>query len=179
MRLGLIRHFEVAFPPPKGWVSVAEMSKWIDDYEHAAVRQKPVDLGPRPWKHCISSTAQRAQTTARILYSGEIETTPLLCEPKLNQFKTGELKLPFFGWRWLLRAAWFGSHSSQIDVKRSFLANIETIADRLVEAPDDTLVVSHAGAMMMLRKALVRRGFKGPRFGIAECGRLYEFTRTR
>ncbi|ALK08689.1 histidine phosphatase family protein [Blastochloris viridis] len=177
MRLGLIRHFEVAHGQPQGWLSVADMAKWIDDYELAGVRQKPVDLGERPWRHCISSTAPRALATARALYPGEIETTPFLCEPKLNPFRTGDLRLPYAGWRWLLRLAWFSSHGSQIDVKRTFLANIEAIADRLMDAPDDTLVVSHAGAMMMLRKALIRRGFSGPRFGIAECGRLYVFTR--
>ncbi|BBF94336.1 histidine phosphatase family protein [Blastochloris tepida] len=177
LRLGLVRHFEVTHGPPAGWVSVADIARWIEDYDAADVRHKPVDLGPLPWPRCISSTAPRALTTARALYQGDIETLPQLCEPKLNPFRTGELRLPFAGWRMLLRLAWMTSHSSQRDVKRTFLAEIERVADRLTEAPDDTLVVSHAGSMMFLRRALIRRGFTGPRFGIAECGRLYVFTR--
>jgi hypothetical protein len=39
------------------------------------------------------------------------------------------------------------------------------------------LIVSHAGMMFYLRKELLRRGFYGPKFGIADNGRLYVFER--
>jgi len=41
----------------------------------------------------------------------------------------------------------------------------------------DTLVVSHAGVMLYLRKELLRRGFRGPSFRLAEPGRLYVLER--
>ena len=54
---------------------------------------------------------------------------------------------------------------------------MQAIADMLDAERSDTLVVSHAGMMMYLRKELMRRGFRGPKFGVAEHARLYVYER--
>jgi broad specificity phosphatase PhoE len=62
-------------------------------------------------------------------------------------------------------------------VKRDFLARMRAVAEELSAPGADTLVVSHAGVMMFLRRELLRRGFTGPAFRLPENGRLYLFER--
>jgi hypothetical protein len=54
-----------------------------------------------------------------------------------------------------------------------------TYVAKEILAPDrrNTLVVSHAGVMMFLHRELLKQGFAGPRFKVAEHGRLYLFER--
>ncbi|SFG71955.1 hypothetical protein SAMN04487776_10388 [Priestia megaterium] len=50
------------------------------------------------------------------------------------------------------------------------------VLDRAIsESEDDLLIVSHGGIMKFMRKELIKRGFKGPRFDIAVNGKLYLF----
>ena len=51
------------------------------------------------------------------------------------------------------------------------------MAEMIDSHQEDLLVVSHAGMMLYLRKELLRRGFCGPKFGMAEHARLYVFER--
>jgi hypothetical protein len=156
--------------------TAADMQAWMREYDTSQVIPAPVDLGGTCWQRCYASTSSRALATAQSIYSGPIIKTDLLCEPVIQPFKTGRLKLPLFGWRWLLRLAWLTSHSSQRAVKQRFLADIEAAVEMLRSgAGETTLVVCHAGVMMFLRKELLRRGFQGPKFRMAEHGRLYVF----
>ena len=67
-------------------------------------------------------------------------------------------------------------HRSQRDVKQAFRTNIDAMVATLRASADaPTLVVSHAGVMMFLSKALRKHGFKGPQFRMPECGKLYVF----
>ncbi|MGE0024018.1 MAG: histidine phosphatase family protein [Hyphomicrobium sp.] len=176
--IGLIRHFPVArgLPSRASMMTAADVKSWYDEYERSDVIAKGVDLGGVDWRRCYASSSPRAQQTAQAIFQGPIVELDQLREPNIRQFDTGALKLPFAGWRWLLRLAWMTSHPSQREVKTTFLSNIEGIIETLrSHAPDPTLVVSHAGVMMFLRKAMLRRDFKGPRFAVPEPGRLYVF----
>ena len=112
--------------------------------------------------------------TAEALYDGEIVQTSLLREAEIAQFRTGRLLLPVWRlWRWVLRAAWMTGHSSQRVPRDDFRRRVQAVADLAESAETDVLLVSHAGMMVYLRRELLRRGFCGPRFRIAENGRLY------
>lgn len=176
-KIGLMRHFPVTRgPPARGLTTVADIQAWMREYDKSQVIPAAVDLGDTCWQRCYASTSSRALATAQSIYTGPIIKTDLLREPVIQPFNTGRLKLPFFGWRWLLRLAWLTSHSSQRAVKQRFLADIEAAVEMLRGgAGETTLVVSHAGVMMFLRKELLRRGFQGPKFRMAEHGRLYVF----
>ena len=177
MRIGLIRHFPVEEPFPCGWLTARCIQEWLERYNTAGVRLLPLDVGPQPWPRCLSSDMSRAYTTALAAHRGEIRQTPLLREPTLHPLTHNDLRLPFWGWRWLLRAAWTFSHPTQQASRREFEQRVLAVADLLESDVCDTLVVSHAGMMAYLRKELLKRGFSGPRFGIAEHARLYEFRR--
>ena len=98
-------------------------------------------------------------------------------EAETLPFATGRLRLPLWGWRWVFRLAWLTGHKSQRPARDDLHRRVRALTDLLEAEPVDTLVVSHAGLMHYLRKELLRRGFQGPGFGLAEHGRLYVFER--
>ncbi len=177
MRVGLVRHFPVTEPWPRGWVTSADLQRWRVRYDAADPIIGPIDVSAVKWQRCLSSDLKRAYATAQTAYAGTIAQTPLLREADVPALPTGNLRLPVWGWRLLLRFAWFTGHKSQRAARDTFHARIIAVADLLEQEPVDTLVVSHAGVMFFLRKELLRRGFAGPKFGLAENARLYVFER--
>ncbi len=176
MRIGLLRHFEVQQPIPSGWITAQELARWRDDYDRAEVIPCPVELGGIPWKRCLASDLKRAWLTATTVFAGPIQSMKELREVQTDRFRTGGLRLPFGAWRWLARLAWLMSHPSQRAAKADFLARVRYLADQVIpRLAEDTLVVSHAGIMVFLRKELLRLGFAGPGFRMPRTGRLYVF----
>lgn len=163
--------------PARGLMTAGDVHAWMLEYEQSDVIPRYVDLSEVAWTRCYASTSPRALKTARALFDqGAIVTKDELREPDIRQFGTGRLKLPYGGWRWLLRLAWLTGHPSQRQVKQDFHANIEAMIRTLrAHSGEPTLVVSHAGVMMFLQKALMARGFTGPKFRLPECGRLYVY----
>jgi len=177
MRIGLVRHFPVEEPWPRGWLSSADLQHWRGRYDASEPIVGPIDVSAIAWQRCLSSDLKRARVTAQTAYAGTIAQTPLLREADVPALPTGKLRLPVWGWRMLLRLAWFTGHKSQRAARDEFHRRIKAIADLLEQESVDTLVVSHAGVMFFLRKELLRRGFSGPKFGLAETARLYVFER--
>jgi broad specificity phosphatase PhoE len=176
VKIGLVRHFKVKSEQPARWITAQEIHQWLQDYDCAEIEMSIGDLGSHSFSRCFSSNCTRAVRTAEALYPGRIEQTQLLREPNIRCFQTGSLKLPYAGWRWVLRLAWLTSHRSQLEAKQGFLQNIRTFASTLSgQTGPDTLIVSHAGVMIFLRKELLKQGFRGPKFTIPEHGRLYLF----
>lgn len=175
MRVGLLRHFRVTEPWPTGWVTSDDLQRWRIRYDAAEPIISPVDVSAVNWQRCLSSDLKRAAITARAAYSGAITETPLLREVETAPFGTGSLRLPVWGWRMLYRLAWWTGHSSQRAVRDTFRQRIHQLGDNLERADQDTLVVSHAGVMYYLRHDLLRRGFSGPEFQLAQHARLYVF----
>ena len=177
MRIGLVRHFPVTEAWPSGWLTSDDLQQWRARYESAEPIIKPIDVNRIPWQRCFSSDLRRALVTAQSAYAGNILQTPLLREAEMLPFATGRLRLPVWTWRWIFRLAWLTGHKSQRPARDDLHRRIREIADRLEAEPTDTLVVSHAGIMVFLRKELLRRGFQGPSFSLAEHGVLYVFER--
>lgn len=177
VHIGLVRHFPVTEPWPRGRVTSDDLQRWRVRYEAAEPIVGPIDVSAVKWQRCLSSDLRRAAVTARTAYAGTITETPLLREADVPALPTGNLRLPVWGWRILLRFAWFTGHKSQRAARDEFYARIKAIADLLELEPVDTLVVSHAGVMFFLRKELLRRGFTGPKFGLAKPAELYVFAR--
>ena len=177
MRLGLIRHFEVTEPWPRGWRTAAELHAWRARYEQAAVHPVPVTLGDGPWEACLCSPLARAVRTAQAVFPGPVETTPLLREAEFACFQTGRLRLPVWVWGWVFRTAWLTGHRSQRAERDAFLGRVRAAADLLEARRGYLLVVSHAGMMVYLGAELRRRGFVGPRLRMPAHAKLYAFAR--
>lgn len=177
MRIGLVRHFPVTEPWPSGWVTSDDLQRWRIRYDAAEPIIGPIDVSAVQWQRCLSSDLKRAFVTAKAAFAGAIIQTPLLREADVPALPTGNLRLPVWGWRLLLRFAWFTGHKSQRVERDELRARIKAVADLLEQEPVDTLVVSHAGVMFFLRKELLRRSFRGPKFRVAETARLHLFRR--
>jgi broad specificity phosphatase PhoE len=180
VRIGLIRHFEVTQPMPAGWLSAADLTRWLTEYNRAGVIARPLDLGGIAWGKCFSSDLPRAYTTAQAAFSGPIRQMPELREPNIVPVPMGNLRLPLTVWRLMLHLAWLSSHSSQLPAKTDFLRRLDFLkTEVLAKAEENTLIVSHAGMMAFLRKELMALGFHGPSFRLAENGKLYVFEKRR
>lgn len=177
MRIGLARHFPVSEPWPAGWRTSAELQEWRERYDTAGVDPFPVPDETARWSCCYTSDLPRAHTTARAIFRGEITALAVLREASFGPFRTGGLRLPVWAWRKVIRLAWLAGHSSQKHLRDDFFSRVRSVADFIESHREDLLIVSHAGMMMYLRKELVRRGFSGPRIGIAQHARVYEMTR--
>ena len=177
MRVGLVRHLKVTQPFPSGWVTARDLQDWRLRYDAAPVEPGQVAVKVGEWDRCYVSDMARAVVTAQAVYSGEAIQTALLREPEVREFQTGDLSLPFGVWKWILRLAWMTGHRSQRSARDEFTQRVRQVAD-LIESPGgDILLVSHAGMMVYLRAELLRRGFQGPKFHMADHGRLYVFER--
>lgn len=173
MRIGLFRHFPVEQRFPSGWITAAELQQWRARYDLSGAQSGEFDLGGVNWQACISSDLPRARITADTVFDGEVEYTALLREPQFDQFNTSNIKLPFSGWRWMMRLSWLTGHQSQRVCRDEFKNRVFAVADRLTALAQDTLVVSHAGMMAYLGAELRRRGYSGPRLKIADPARAY------
>lgn len=175
MRIGLLRHFLVEQRFPSGWRTTAELATWRKRYDASPAILGKADLGSFLWSECISSDLERAVGTARTVFGGPIEKTALLREPDFAQFQTGDLRLPVWVWRWILRISWMTGHKSQRLCRDEFLRRVRAAADLLEGKTNDILVVSHAGMMAYLSAELCRRGFAGPRLRIPKHATLYVY----
>ena len=162
---------------PTGWKTAAQLQAWLHEYEIADVRRGSADLGGTLWPCCISSDARRAYLTATAISSGPIIQTDLAREVEFAEFRTGRLRLPVWAWGLILRLSWVTGHRSQRACRDGLRRRVLKLADQLEESTDDTLVVSHAGLMMSLSAELRRRGFTGPRLGVAKHAQVYVYER--
>lgn len=175
MRIGLLRHFPVNQQFPTGWRTAADLKAWLESYDQAETPVAAFDLGGVDWEVCLASDLPRARITAGAVFRGEIEHTPLLREVQFTPFRTGNLRLPVWVWRWMLRLSWLTGHASQRACRDEFQARVLAVADRLSSAHQDTLVVSHAGMMAYLSAQLRRLGFAGPRLRLAKHATAYVY----
>jgi broad specificity phosphatase PhoE len=175
MRIGLLRHFPVEQSLPTGWRTAADLQTWREQYDLASVNVGEFDLGGVDWQACISSDLPRAAITARAVFAGDIEQTALLREPEFAPFGTGNVRLPVWAWRWLLRLAWMTGYRSQRACRDDFRHRVGTIADRVCGMDRDVLLVSHAGMIAYLSAELRRRGFAGPKVRIAKHATAYVY----
>ena len=186
MKIGLVRHFPVIHPyNTRQWMTSSEYADWLNAYDVSEVRCLDLTLSPNEWGVCYSSDISRALATARSIYPGEIQVTPLLREIHVNPVFSSNLRLPFRTWDALSHLAWFISHPSQAEGRQKVMERLQAFLSDAVIPPGghvngqgNILVVSHGGLMWYLRTELLRLGFKGDSFTRAENGRLYIFERS-
>lgn len=178
MRVGLIRHFRVQKAyPEKLLVTSAEVGQWLTEYDTAEVRVDEVELGGVYWKRCYSSDLPRALATARAIFHGQIQVRKELREIPAHVHAQSRLKLPFLLWATIGRAGWFFNAKAHQPTNQAVRQRVSAVLDEILQSEEDVLIVSHAALMRNLQLELRRRGFHGPRFGMAKNGRLYLFER--
>ncbi|WP_044748436.1 histidine phosphatase family protein [Bacillus alveayuensis] len=175
MKVGLIRHFKVTRGYPNKFVTSDELMKWADEYDASDVEENEIDLCNIEWKRCFSSDLLRAKITAEKAFNGKIVYLEELREIKLSPFFRLNIRLPLFLHLFFIRVAWLFNHKSQLESKSDVIKRINAALDKILISNEDVLIVSHGGIMMFMRKELMRRGFKGPKFRRPDHGKLYIF----
>ncbi|WP_114570833.1 histidine phosphatase family protein [Exiguobacterium flavidum] len=174
-KIGLVRHHRVMEGyPTRGFITAQDIEEWLERYDRSAIDIKPIELDETEWAACFSSDLSRAMQTAESVYEKEIVVTELLRELPFPVLKT-KLRLPFFGWVVLARLAAPFNPRIKEQIKEAN-TRIEILLNQLKMLPhDNILLIGHGGMMLLMRSALKRRGFSGPRFGHPRNGILYVF----
>lgn len=173
MRIGLVRHFKVKKGlPERTLISQIELIQWFEEYDVADLEDGEVYLGDNIWKKCFTSDLPRAIKTAEKIYNGNIVAMKELRELQPHIPSKRKIKLPFLLWAILIRCGFLTPRKYINDYER----RVETVLDEILSQSDeDILIVSHGALMIYMRKELLKRGFKGPKFKIPDNGKLYVF----
>jgi broad specificity phosphatase PhoE len=172
MKIGLVRHFKVDLKR-NSFMTSEKYNKYMSKYEETAVIPNELVVD-KNWDKCYCSSMQRAITTAKTIYHGDIIITNKLVEISFAARINTKLPLPYYFWTLINRIAWFRDHISQPEGKTKTLKRINEIIDEILEQKDkNILIVSHAGTLYEIRKILKRKGLKGHRFTKARNGKLY------
>lgn len=176
MKIGLVRHFKVSRGYPKQHlINSNDLIEWIKEYDQSDVEENPVDLGEVNWKVCYASDLPRARTTAQTIFTGEINETEQLREIEMMPPFKGSFRYPPILHFVFIRLAWLFKHSSQPETKYATRARLNEVINRVEEQGEDCLIVSHGGVMDIMRKNLLKRGYKGPYFKVPSNGKLYMY----
>ena len=176
MKVGLLRHFRVNKPLPKGrLIAQSDLLQWFDETEAAEVEVTEVELGDTQWQKCYTSDLPRALDTAKYVFEGEIIPTSQLREVKLYPLFRWNLRLPLLLWAVFTKFAFNTSHRSQLESPALLSRRVEGVLDDILASEEDILIISHGLIMLTLKSELKRRGFKGPDFKTALNGKLYVF----
>lgn len=180
MKIGLVRHFEVDCPMPDKLqlITPGQYRSWLDEYNGANIKARPVDSAGIKWERCYSSDMRRAVQTAHQIYDGPIVAAECLRELVIYPPSRRNIRLPALLWLVSGRLAWMFSHPSQPESREAFSKRLRQVMQTMVlNQAGNVLLVSHSGLMMFLRRELLRKGFHGPSFLYAEHGRIYVFER--
>lgn len=178
MKVGLVRHFEVAQQPSSNFklMTPNHFKQWLQEYEISDIKDCMTEASGIVWKKCYSSDLPRAVKTAQKLYDGEIIELKALRELPIFPPTNINIKLPVVLWLFLGRIAWMLSHKSQVESKLIFSERVRSILEEIILKNDqDILIVSHGFLMLFLRKELLKQGFRGPNFKRAVNGKIYVF----
>jgi broad specificity phosphatase PhoE len=163
MHLGLARHFQI--PHDRFQLMDGDgFMAWARWYDTTEVKSREVPRAGDDWDLCYCSDLPRAQFTARYLFRGEIEATPLLREVPFSGFLPRRTKMPLFLWQSTSRVGWWLNHASQSETRRQTLdriADFTRLLRKRHSSGQRILIVSHGWYMQYLRKALQREGFRG------------------
>lgn len=173
MKIGLVRHFKVNCPH-KYMMTSEEFREWSEKYEHAGVIKNRVNMYGITWDICYSSDLQRAVTTAKEVYSGNIYVDKLLREVDNAPFiHTEQFRLPFPVWHFCGRLAWFFRSKSQPENIRDTRKRVRRFFRHIDWSKDNVLIVSHGFLIFNFIFELFRLGFKGKEVHRVKNGLLY------
>lgn len=175
MRIGLLRHFKVNCPH-KRMMTSKEFREWSECYETSRVIKKQVEMYGIEWDICYVSDLPRAITTAKEVYSGNLNIDKLLREVDNAPFIHSErLRLPFEVWHVCGRLAWFFKSKSQPETVVGTRKRINAFLNRIDWSKENILIVFHGFMLFNFQRELRRRGFSGEKVKVVKNGVLYQY----
>lgn len=178
MKIGLIRHYAVQKPFPKGLVRQSEVLRWFEEYDQSAdLKTTTINL-ENDWDRCYSSQLPRAVLTAKSIYQDGFQQSESFNEPNISPIFKKDFRLPFLIWGLIFRTAIMGNHKSQSARREILEHRVAKELDTILSSTEDNiLIVSHALIMGIIAKRISELGFSGPRLGRPKHATLYTFER--
>jgi len=175
MRIGVVRHYKVVDDTTNYWMSSKEFSQWVAHYNRASI-EGTTSITASDWDSCYSSDMDRAVKTAEQLFNGEAVVTSLLREIEINPLFQTNVKLHRSMWLLLGRLGWIFNHSSQ-ENRPSTSIRANRLIDLIEEsnANRNVLIVTHGAFMIVLKRVLLQRGYRGDSFNKPENGKIYMY----
>lgn len=176
MKIGVVRHFRIPHSQVR-MVDGSGFDQWASWYDTIDVKAMDVPAAGPEWQLCYASDLPRAAFTAKTMFKGPVEVTPLLREVPFTSFFPRKLVLPLIVWQATSRLGWWLNHGSQLETRTQTKARItEFVAKLRMEHPDrNVLVVTHGFYMQWLQKELVLAGFRGKVPSRPIWGTIYPF----
>ena len=162
MKLGIVRHFQIPHARMQ-WLDGSGFDKWAEWYDTTEVHAKAVPPACAEWDHCLCSDLPRAVFTAKTIFRGSIESTPLLREVPFTSFFPRRLKAPLMLWQATSRLGWWLDRKSQTENRSQTTRRVAEFVAKLKRenADRNVLIVTHGFFMQWLEKELREAGFKG------------------
>lgn len=176
MRVGLVRHFKVNTDYKEERVDWKEYSKLMKEYDRLSVTPTEVDLRGIDWNKCYASSLPRAITTAKTIYKGEIEKTPLIKEVEVHLVEEVEGEKYIDDWHTYTNLSWAKGKptiAESIDESRYRSRKFIEELEKKTDEEDNVLIVCHGTIMTVLEEELRNKGFVGEEIVYAENGELY------
>jgi hypothetical protein len=175
MRIGLVRHFKVNHPIPKGFlIGYKTLTDWFTQYDEADIHHAIFDNQGINWELCYASPMRRAYKTAQHIHKGEILLHDDLCEVNILSLMNKKRRLPIIIWAILIKRKTLSVNSITEATRKKLVDFVDMI---LKKKEKEILIVSHGFIMMLLQQELLARGFSGKKFSNPANGKMYVFER--
>ena len=163
MKIGIVRHFKVAYQPGRKRMTVDQFNEWVEQYNKSNILPGNFDSSGHEWNVCLSSDLPRAVHTATQIYSGDIIYTEQLREVEISTTSRTGIKLHRYVWLGLGRIAWYVGHSSQSESRASTILRTNEVIELLERdyGSSNVLLVTHGAFMKVLTQQLSLRGYNG------------------
>lgn len=168
MTIILMRHGKPSLPR-MGWITPAEMGRWIEHYNRAEVAAQGVPIVSLELAcsaACVvTSTAPRALSSAQALGHLPSVTDAVFCEAELPFALWQFPRLPPIIWAAFFRLLWFFGYSRGSDSIRATQARAKEAANKLIVLAESgsVLLVGHGIMNRFIAKELIAMGWSGPR----------------
>jgi len=167
----LIRHFPVNYSFNK-IISGDEIARALIDYDDPTLLRIPDPVPRYSFPGALySSDLNRARITAEMIFGKAPIQDQRLREFVFEPIIDPTIKLP--EWIWGILGRYFASKQKNESFKKPIC---EFLSDILSQSEDCT-IVSHGYVMYVIRRELIRRGFKGKRFLTPRHGTVYTYTK--
>ena len=154
--------------PQTGWITAAQMGRWIDQYNEAVVA---VDSAPsinvslaRSATTIVTSTTLRAVSSVQALGRDATVTDALFCEAQLPFAPWRFLRLPTALWVAFFRLLWLCGFSRNAVSVQTTKVRAKAAAQTLIALAEQgsVLLVGHGIMNRLIARELVAAGWQAP-----------------
>lgn len=173
MKIILLRHGRVDHPP-LGFLNAREFARWVDAYNEAGLHPDSLPTetavqAARGVGQVVCSSLPRSRESAKALGVSPVLAHGVFNEaglPVASRHFLRFIHLPVQVWAVLFRLMWLAGYSknseSLAEAKHRGLSAVKQL-EQVAQLHDSVLFVGHGVYNQILARALIKRGWRGPK----------------